>query len=112
MKGLNLVNLINRDFMHNHGNNNGTNGHDSKMMWLMMLGCMLPVLILTLGGSGLFQEYRWVVLAGVGAMIAVHLWQMFKSNNHHGVESGDMVDDNKVVEPKTKPRQHGGGCCH
>ncbi|MBI5465992.1 MAG: hypothetical protein HY974_01735 [Candidatus Kerfeldbacteria bacterium] len=97
--------------MHNHGNNNGTGGHNSKMMWFMMLGCLLLVLILTTGG-GLFREYPWLVPAGLGALIAIYVWQMFKSNNRPGVASGGVADGNKAVESRAKPHQHSGGCCH
>lgn len=69
--------------MHNHDNNNG---HDMKMMWLMMLPCMLmPIIFLALSGKG-FSAFSWQLFAGIAFMVGIHALMM-KSMHGHGSET-------------------------
>ncbi|HLC45153.1 MAG: hypothetical protein A2722_04115 [Candidatus Doudnabacteria bacterium RIFCSPHIGHO2_01_FULL_50_11] len=54
-------------------------GHDSRMMWVMMIGCTLPVLLILLSNPGSFSPLSWVVIVAVVAMIGFHIWGMIKS---------------------------------
>lgn len=89
--------------MHNHSDNNSTGGHDSKMMWLMMIGCMLPILIIGLTGSGVGRGSIWVFLLVGGGMLALH-WFMMRghgSHNHKDDISAETVGNQPVVPPST-----------
>lgn len=60
--------------MHNHGDNK--HEHDSKMMWLMMLPCMLmPVIFLLISGKGL-SAFSWQLFAGIALMAGIHALMM------------------------------------
>ena len=95
--------------MHNHGNNNGNGGHDSKMMWLMMLGCMLPILILVFTGGGAGRSAIWLVLLVVGGMLAMH-WFMMRGHSNHGHEdntSVGTVGNQTAIPPATSQASSG-----
>jgi hypothetical protein len=61
---------------HSNGNKNQNSNHDSKHMWWMMLGCLLPLLVILFarGGSDGTRNTLFVV-AGVG-MLALHFFGM------------------------------------
>lgn len=67
--------------MHEHeaDDNNTNGGHDSKMMWLMMLACLLPVLLVGFVGSGNERGLVWPLVI-IGGMLALHWFAM----RHHG----------------------------
>lgn len=77
---------------------NNTGGHDSKMMWLMMLGCMLPVLLIgfTNGGGG--RNLVWTLLI-VGGMLGLHWFVMRRGHGHggHCGSHGDNADNSKIT---------------
>jgi len=74
---------------HNHNQNNKDQNqrshHDSKHMWLMMLGCLLPLLVVLFvrGGSSGTRNTLFV-LAGIG-MLALHFFGM-RGGHHQGEE--------------------------
>lgn len=60
------------------------NNHDSKMMWLMMICCLAPILLIFLFGSGAraLGAPAWVVLGFVAVFVIVHFLTMKKSHQH------------------------------
>ncbi|MDO8529204.1 MAG: hypothetical protein Q7S18_00880 [bacterium] len=74
--------------MHDH-----KNGHNSWMMWLMMLPCAL-ILIFTLVGSGkILSGGGWKWLTGIGFMVGIHALIMKFMRKH---------DKNKTDKMKEK----------
>lgn len=63
------------------------------MMWMMVVCCALPLVILLFAGGKLFSAgYIWPILIGV--MIAGYLWMMFRGHgscgkNHKNNEEKD-----------------------
>ena len=84
MRGSNLISLATHS-MHNHGNNNDGGGHDSKMMWLMMLGCMLPIFFIAFTGGGAGRSSVWWILGAGAVMLGVHAFAM-RGHGSHGHE--------------------------
>lgn len=70
--------------------------HDSKMMWLMMLGCALPLLLATFFGSGGSSAGIWIVI-GIGGMVLLHWIAMRKSGDRHSdhEQSSNLNSENK-----------------
>ena len=91
--------------MHNH---NGKG--DNSMMWMMVLCCAVPIILLLFAGSTVFSGgYFWPILIGV--FVAAHIWMMFRGHGKHGGTDGDEKADGGE-EPKTKDEHKKGGCCH
>ncbi len=92
--------------MHDQNSKNG--GHDSHkhMMWMMLICCALPLVILLFGGSALFPGgYLPKVLIVVFAVACILM--MFK---RHGNPDRNSTD---VVEKPEKDTQHKhDNCCH
>jgi fatty acid desaturase len=91
--------------MHNHDEKN-----DNWMMWVMMLCCAVPLLLIVffgLGGKALGAP-TWVVLGGIAVMVIAHFFMMGKSHNHSDEEQS------AIGEGKNKDsKDHSGhGCCH
>lgn len=86
--------------MHNHDNNN--QGHNSKMMWLMMLPCLLiPVIFLVVSGRGLGSitgNYQWIL--SIAFMIGIHVLMMKFMHGSHDREPVKMKDEK--IEEKVK----------
>lgn len=78
--------------MNNHNDNQG---HDSKMMWLMMLPCLfLPVIFVVISGKGLsaiFGNWQWIT--SIVFMIGIHALMM---KFMHGQKEGSSVNDKKL----------------
>ena len=69
--------------MHNH---NGKD--DSWMMWVMMICCAVPLLLIVLFGLGgkAFGASTWVVIGGIAVMIIAHFFIMGRSHKHSDEE--------------------------
>ena len=85
---------------------NHSNHGDSKMMWLMMAGCLLfPALIWFTGGGGRLGGGSWVWLIPAIIFIAIHLVMMIRHSVH-----GTRKEDER---PKSGSDTKGdSGCCH
>ena len=72
--------------MHNH---NDGQGHDSKMMWLMMLPCLLlPVAFVVFSGRGLGSILgNWQWIASIAVIIGIHIIMMKFMHEHKADES-------------------------
>lgn len=79
--------------MHNH------NGKDGNwMMWVMMICCAVPLLIVLFGlGGKAFGAPTWIVLGGVAVMLIAHFWMMSKKHKDHNIDGKAKDED-----------QHGG----
>ncbi len=65
--------------MHDHNDKS-----DNRMMWMMMIGCALPILLLIfLGGAKIGGSSTWLVLGAAAFMVIIHLF-MAKSHKHSG----------------------------
>lgn len=80
--------------MHKH-NEEG----NSWMMWIMMICCMAPVLLLFTSG-GAFATLNWPVLGAVAVLLALHWYVMKKMHGHSS--KGEAGKDDK----------DGGHSCH
>lgn len=101
--------------MDNNINNHGTGGHDSKMMFLMMIFCGLPLIILLFSRKST-GGFNWFAIAAIGAFIAGHFWLMRRGHQNHQHQDDDKnhshatgVDDNS-----SNDQSHGnkGSGCH
>lgn len=89
--------------MHNHGNNDSNGGHDSKMMWMMMLMCLLPVALVLFSGQGGGRGATWILL-GVGAvMLGVHFFGRHgaRQNQQAKPDEGDSLQTSLEGEAKS-----------
>lgn len=84
--------------------NQNSSDHSSKMMWLMILCCALPVIIFSLFGGQAIGALVWPGLGGsawlifgvLAVFLAVHLWLMKKSANHPAPPgNGKKSDDSR-----------------
>ena len=91
-----------------HNNQNGDK-QNSKMMWIMMLCCAVPLLLIILFGLGgrAFGASTWVIFGGMALMVIAHFFMMGKSHKH-GVDNEE--DQNK--DGKNNKTHSGHGCCH
>ncbi len=83
------------------------------MMWLTMLFCALPLVILLLSGSA--GGYSWFVIAGIAAFAAGHFWLMRKGHGGH-THSDDNKNNSHMAEVtgkdangQSREKEH---CCH
>jgi len=80
------------------------------MMWMMVLCCALPIILLLFAGSSVFAGgYLKYVL--FGALAAMCLWMMFKGHGGHG----NPHEDHKTGasgEQETKDTNKHKSCCH
>jgi cell division protein FtsW (lipid II flippase) len=83
--------------MHNHDEKDG-----SWMMWVMMICCAVPLLLIALFGLGgkAFGAPTWVVIGGVAVMVIAHFWMMSKKHKDHNEDS------------KSKDEHQHGDSCH
>lgn len=82
--------------MHNHSN--------SRMMWMMVLGCLLPLaLIFILGGTGLGKN--WVWLLALVLMFGMHA-MMMSGHKHSDEDTGDKGAGDVQPSAKTAPDNH------
>jgi cell division protein FtsW (lipid II flippase) len=92
--------------MHGHNDKNS-----SKMMWVMMIGCVLPMVLLLFLGTGKgFGSSSWIALGAVGLMFVIHLFMMIPRKNTH--EEHKMNENNKDNNTGNKNHSSGHGCCH
>ncbi len=84
--------------MHNHGNSNDSGGHDSKMMWMMMLGCMLPIIFLAFTGGGAGRGSIWWLLGAGAVMLGVHAFAM-RGHGHGGNTGAGAAESQPSVSP-------------
>ena len=91
--------------MHNHDGKDG-----NWMMWVMMICCAVPLLLIVLFGLGgkAFGAPTWVVIGGIAVMIIAHFFMMGKSHKH----SDEKQDLNSEDKNKDKKDHSGSGCCH
>ncbi len=89
--------------MHNHDGKN-----DNWMMWVMMICCAIPLLVIVLFGFGgrALGAPTWIILGAIAVMVIFHFISMGKSHKHSDEEQttdGEKKDD----------KDHSGhGCCH
>ena len=87
--------------MHNHEDNNSTGGHDSKMMWLMMLGCFLPIILVAFTGGGVGRSSIWWLLGAGAVMLGLHAFGMRGHGSHGHQANADPGTDGN--QPATTP---------
>ncbi len=95
--------------MHNHN----PDKDDSWMMWMMVICCAIPLillLILGFGGKNLGAS-NWLVLGGVGLMVLFHFLIMGKSHKSHRRENEEI--NSSSTGKATDNKDHSGhSCCH
>ena len=100
--------------MHNH---NSEKGHDSKMMWMMVICCVAPILFITLLGSGVATVgvSKWVIFGGIAVLVIVHFFIMGRSrkccsNKPEIIDAKDAGKDTK--DENSDKTDSSKGCCH
>lgn len=73
--------------------NNSHNGHDMKMMWLMMIFCALPLLWSVLVSKNFSLRANGGGLIIVAVMLVSHFWLMKKMHHNKPVLQKISVDD-------------------
>ncbi|MFA6392672.1 MAG: hypothetical protein WCW54_01100 [Candidatus Paceibacterota bacterium] len=72
--------------MHNHDDKNG-----KGMMWMMMICCALPIVLLLIFGvgssAGNSGNSKWIIFIGIGVMVIFHLFMMRKSHKNSSEET-------------------------
>ena len=95
--------------MHNH------NGKDGNwMMWLMMICCTVPLVLIVLFGLGgkAFGAPTWVVIGGITVMVIAHFFMMGRSHKHSDEEKSITDGEVENKDSKNKKDHSGHGCCH
>lgn len=95
--------------MHNHDGKDG-----SWMMWVMMICCAVPLLLIVLFGLGgkSLGAPTWVVIGGVAVMVIAHFFMMGRSHKHSDEEKSVTDGENENKDSKDKKDHSGHGCCH
>lgn len=92
--------------MNNHNNSN--DGGHKGMMWMMIICCLAPfVLLFLLGSKVSLGENLWPILIGV--FLVAHLWMMFRGHGG-GRKKEDDGDDLTPSSNKADEHKHSGGC--
>lgn len=93
--------------MHNHSNNS-SGGHDSKMMWLMMLACFVPIIFLAFTG-GVGRNSIWWLLGAGAVMLGLHAFAMRGHGSHSHKDDTDAgaVGTQPAVPPATSKTDAG-----
>lgn len=85
---------------HRNGN------HSMGMMWLMMLGCALPIIFTLFAGSSRLSSVVWVLL-GFGAMFGIHVWMMRRMHGSEGThDERPDAPRNETTRPPDAPSDH------
>ena len=89
----------------NDHNNDNKDGEHKGMMWMMLVCCLVPVLIL-FGGTTFFKSigYGWVGLVLVAGFVIFHIRHMFGSHGSKKSKDSLVKDDNDSSNHKS--------CCH
>lgn len=84
--------------------------HDSKHMWLMVLACAIPLLLVVLLPLlGVKMNITWIA---VGLMFVMHLWMMKGHGSHDSHTTSEKViegSQTKSKNAKSGGKSHG---CH
>ena len=96
--------------MHVHDENK----QSSWMMWVMMLCCALPLLLILIFGAGgkALGFPTWVVIGGIAVMAVAHFFMMGRPRKH--TDSGHEMtgEEDKNKENKNNKNHSGHGRCH
>ena len=95
--------------MHNHDGKDG-----SWMMWVMMICCAVPLVLIVLFGLGgkAFGAPTWVVVGGIAVMVIAHFFMMGRSHKHSDEEKSVIDGEGENKDSKDKKDHSGHGCCH
>ena len=90
--------------MHDHNKNDNANGEHKGMMWMMLVCCLVPVLLL-FGGVSFFKSVGlgWIGVVFIGGFLVFHFGQMFKKRSEHKPISQEKKDDDSSDHKS---------CCH
>lgn len=98
--------------MDNH-NDNGKQMH--SMMWMMVICCAVPLLILLFAGSAVFASgyLRYVIF---GAVAIAGVWMMLRRHGSHGGDHKDLNEEKNSSSEDVKSSAHDmkkdHSCCH
>ena len=95
--------------MHNHEGKDG-----SWMMWVMMICCAIPLLLIVLFGFGgkAFGAPTWVVVGGIAVMVIAHFFMMSRTHKHSDEKKSITDGETENKDRKDKKDHPGHGCCH
>jgi len=95
--------------MHNHDGKDG-----SWMMWVMMICCAVPLVLIVLFGLGgkAFGAPTWVVIGGIAVMVIAHFFMMGRSHKHSDEKKLGIDGEVKDKDDKDSKNHSGHGCCH
>ncbi|MFA6405150.1 MAG: hypothetical protein WCW46_00165 [Candidatus Paceibacterota bacterium] len=98
--------------MHNHEKDNKGMG---SMMWMMLICCAVPLILILLFGVGgkAFGASSWVIFGGVAFMLLAHFFMM-RGHGHSNEEKdkqGIAGEDSKNKDDKDHKDHSGHGCC-
>lgn len=93
--------------IHDEKNNNG-------MMWMMVLCCVLPLLLVGIFGAGgkAISAPTWLIFAGIIVMVVVHFVMMRKTHKHSDVQHDVTDTDTKKQHTKNDTSHSEHGNCH
>ena len=81
------------------------------MMWMMLVCCALPLVILIFAGGKLSSGgYFWPILIGI--FVVGHLAMMFRGHKKHEQHGNTNENTNTSKQPETKDKNQHSGCCH
>lgn len=90
-------------------------GHDPKHLWLMVLACAVPLLLVfVLPLFGFRGNLAWIA---IGLMVLLHVWMM-KGHGGHGQHSGKEGDDPSSASRGSRstttrpPKEDDAHACH
>lgn len=90
--------------MHDHNKNDNANGEHKGMMWMMLICCLVPVLLL-FGGVTFFKSVGlgWIGIVFVVGFLVFHFGHM---SNKHDAHKSDV--EKKVSDDSSDHKS----CCH
>jgi len=97
--------------MHTHDDQKG---HGFKMMWMMLICCALPLVLIFLTGAGgkALGAPAWIMVGVVAAMVVAHFFMMGRSHKHSDGEQSGADGEGENKDSKNSKTHSSHGCCH
>lgn len=91
--------------MHNHDQKN-----DNWMMWVMMICCAVPLLLIVLFGLGgrALGAPTWIIFGGIAVMLIAHFFMMGRSHKRSNKDKTALGENKDGKDSK----DHSGHSCH
>ena len=86
-----------------------------SMMWMMVICCALPLLLVFvfgLGGGKAVGAPSWLIWGGIGVMVLAHFFMMGKSHTSRRPSDEEKTNISEEGKDEKEKDSSGHGCCH